>query len=523
MSNNKLTGTLPDTSSKDDDQRKAQLQINSLDYLVQVDRLPTIRSNCHGVYHYGFDNNYPRKIIQSSERSSSLVTAKNKQAQFVQGLGFPGATANDVKNGTAVVINRDGETLYDLLQFCSHEKANINIAIHVNYNALGEAVELNLVQYDFVRRKIRKKDEKYIKHIITNIWHLENDYTQYGYAAKMMEFNRWMEGKETELSFCALEVFDYNPDPIVVREQIELAGGIENYPGQLFYRKRTKDIYQKAIYDSVADDFQFDAEAKLMSLSNIQNGYSAGGVFKYFSTDTGNKEIQDIKKKLGNTRGASNTGRILTVPIPPNSDMRMPDNMFEPTIMQNIDSLNEKQKKDARENIDGLYNIPKALKASQNEGFLSKENMQEAFDYYNSVTEPLRQELEIELTQLIANSVFANQVKLPIEIIPLQYISRTLNNQDESDQIRIESQARLKGTVGGVQGVLAIQQSVSQGTTQYESGVEILKDIYGYSDERARKILGEPIQQFDENDETIDDNTIDETNIVEENETANND
>ena len=509
MSDN-LKGSLQDTSATDNDERKPQIQVNSLDYLVSVDRLAIFRSNAQGIYLYGADNNYPRKIMQSADRSSSLVTVRNKQAQFVQGLGFPGATAMDVKNDTAVVINEKGQTAYDLLKFCADQKANINIAIHVNYNVLGEAVEFNLIQYDFVRRKMPRQNEKFTRYVITNIWHLENDYSQWGQAAKIMQFNEWIKKKETELSFIALEVFDYNPDPLIVREQIEISGGIENYPGQLFYMKRTEDVYQKAIYDSVADDFQFLAESKLASLSNIQNGYSASGIFKHFDNLTGTKEIEAFVGKVKSVTGAKNTGRVVAVPVPQSADMKIPARLFEPTEMQNIDKLYPEQKKDAKENLKSLYTIPNSLIGKDTEGNFATQKMQEAFDFYNSVTEPLRQELEIELTTLFKNSIFANQVKLPIEIVPLQYISRTIIEDDENEQIRAESQARLKGTVGGVQGVLAIQEKVSQGVTQYDAGIEVLKDIYGYTDELARKILGEPIQKFSEEDETVDEET--ETN-----------
>ncbi len=499
---NDLKGTLPD-SSADNDERKPQIQVNSLDFLVSVDRLAIFRSNAQGIYLYGADNNYPRKIMQSADRSSSLVTVRNKQAQFVQGLGFPGATAMDVKNDTAVVINSKGQTAYDLLKFCAEQKANINIAIHVNYNVLGEAVEFNLIQYDFVRRKMPRTKEKFTRYIITNIWHLENDYTGFGYAAKLMEFNKWVHKKETKLSFIALEVFDYNPNPLIVREQIEISGGIENYPGQLFYMKRTEDVYQKALYDSVADDFQFLAESKLASLSNIQNGYAAGGIFKHFGNLAGTKELKELKGKIHNVTGAENYGRTIAIEVPQSADMKIPARMFEPTQMQNIDKLYPEQKKDSKENLKSLYTIPNSLIGKDTEGNFATQKMQEAFDFYNSVTEPLRQELEIELTTLFKNSIFANQITLPIEIIPIQYISRTIVDDDENEAIRAESQARLKGTVGGVQGVLQIQTSVSQGTTQHEAGIEILKDIYGYGDEQARKILGDPIDLTPEDSETV--------------------
>lgn len=427
-----LTGKFQD-ENQENDARKPQIQINSLDYLVSVDRLSIYRSKANGIYLYGADNNYPRKIMQSADRSSALVTARNKQAQFVQGLGFPGATSTDVKNDTAIVINQKGQTAYDLLKFCAEQKANINIAIHVNYNALGEAIEFNLVQYDFVRRKIKTKEDVFNKYIITNIWHLENDYSGYGYAAKIMEFNKWIEKKEEKLSFVALECFEYNSDPTIVRQQIELSGGIDNYSGQLFYAKRTEDIYQKAVYDSVADDFQFLAESKLASLSNIQNGYNAGGIFKHFGNLSGTKELDALRGKLQSVKGAINFGRTIAIEIPTSADMNIPTNMFEPTQLQNIDELYEKQNLNAKENIKQLYSQPNALIGKDTEGNFATQKMQETFDFYNSITEPLRQELEIELTMLFKNSVFASQIQLPIEIEPLQFISRTKTQETQNN------------------------------------------------------------------------------------------
>ena len=249
-------------------------------------------------------------------------------------------------------------------------------------------------------------------------------------VCKLTEFNKCVHKKETELSFIALEVFDYNPDPLIVREQIELSGGIENYSGQLFYMKRTEDVYQKALYDSVADKFQFLAESDLSSLSNIQNAYNASGIFKHFGNLTGTKELEALKNKLNNVTGSHNFGRIVAIEMLQNADNKLPDKMFEATEMMNIDKLYVEQIKNSELGLQQLYTIPNALIGKDTEGNFATQKMQETFDFYNSVTEPLRQELEIELTTLFKNSVFANQMTLPIEIAPLQYISRTIVDEE---------------------------------------------------------------------------------------------
>jgi hypothetical protein len=65
-------------------------------------------------------------------------------------------------------------------------------------------------------------------------------------------------------------------------------------------------------------------------------------------------------------------------------------------------------------------------------------------------------------------------------------------NLDTPIDVEAEAKAKLKGTVGGVQGVLAIQTSVSQGITDYDAAITLLYEIYGFDDKTARAILGKP-------------------------------
>jgi hypothetical protein len=60
------------------------------------------------------------------------------------------------------------------------------------------------------------------------------------------------------------------------------------------------------------------------------------------------------------------------------------------------------------------------------------------------------------------------------------------------NDIEAEAKAKLKGTVGGVQGVLSIQDSVSKGITDYSAAVTLLFEIYGFNEATAKAILGTP-------------------------------
>lgn len=66
----------------------------------------------------------------------------------------------------------------------------------------------------------------------------------------------------------------------------------------------------------------------------------------------------------------------------------------------------------------------------------------------------------------------------------------TLEDDPAADNANAQAQAALRGTVGGVQGILAIQQSVVNETTSRESAVTILMTIYGFDEQTANDILG---------------------------------
>ena len=63
---------------------------------------------------------------------------------------------------------------------------------------------------------------------------------------------------------------------------------------------------------------------------------------------------------------------------------------------------------------------------------------------------------------------------------------------DSVDQKRLDAQATLKGTVGGVQGILEIQKSVAQGITDREAAIALLIEIYGFTEEQAINVVGTP-------------------------------
>ncbi len=61
--------------------------------------------------------------------------------------------------------------------------------------------------------------------------------------------------------------------------------------------------------------------------------------------------------------------------------------------------------------------------------------------------------------------------------------------------VALEAQAKLKGTVGGVQGLISVNQSVAEGVMSEESAELLLIEVYGFAPEVARKLIEKPPAQ----------------------------
>jgi len=79
--------------------------------------------------------------------------------------------------------------------------------------------------------------------------------------------------------------------------------------------------------------------------------------------------------------------------------------------------------------------------------------------------------------------------------------SKPTEIEDTVSQEQLDAQANLRGTVGGVQGLIEIQKSISENTTTRESALTMLEEIYGFSKEKSERILGKVINNKNNNNE----------------------
>lgn len=118
---------------------------------------------------------------------------------------------------------------------------------------------------------------------------------------------------------------------------------------------------------------------------------------------------------------------------------------------------------------------------------LEQENTTDAVNFYRMELGVQKAKLKTKVEQYMA------------EISSEQAIDRSLEfginseideNSEGGGDLESEAQAKLKGTVGGVKGILDLKDSLSKGITDRSSAITLLMEIYGFDNPTASRILG---------------------------------
>jgi hypothetical protein len=363
-----------------------KIAVNSIQRTLHVERLYVNIVYPQGrIIPYDKDNLYPNKVKSIAARSGTTSSAIGTLSAFISGEGFVGM---DTK------VNREGQTLWDILRFISDSKAMFKgYALHFNYNLLGQIIEINPINFEFVR------------------W--SNNLQNFVVNPDWQRRNRRKE---------EIEYNPFNPSN-VINEINACPGGIADYKGQLYYWiPNISDWYTTCNWDSVLDDAQFEAESKLYSLSSIQNDYSLAGIVSYPKNITDKGEIDDLKSELKDDSGSANAGGIRVIGAMPSENLSN-WKWFTPISRNNIDGLHTNQIERAKFNIYAAFRQPPILNGVASDGMFNQESFADAFNYYNSQTETERKEVEKQLARILGFSAFP--VK-EVKIIPKTFNVRAI-------------------------------------------------------------------------------------------------
>lgn len=363
-----------------------KVAVNSIQRTLHVERLHVNVARINDVFlPYDIDNLYPQKIEAIAARSGTTSSAIGTLSSFISGDGFVQMSQ---------VINREKQTLWDILRFISDQKAMFKgFALHFNYNLRGQITEINPVNFEFVRW------ERSLKKFVVN-----------------PDWKRRQLRRKDEVIYNL-----FKPDNVI--NEINECRDIYKYTGQLYYWiPNLSNYYTPCTWDSVIDDAQFEAEAKLYSLSGIQNDYALGGFITLPQNLTSQEQIDDFRKELAKDKGSNNAGGTRVFSVMPSENLTN-WKYFTPISRNNIDGLHTNQSERAVFNIYAAFRQPPILNGVSKDGMFNQLSFADAFHYYNNQTETERKEVERELNKILSYSIWAGLGN--IQITPKSFALRT--------------------------------------------------------------------------------------------------
>ena len=426
------------------------------------------------IYSRDTDNLYPLRIEKVINNSPTGRRCANLMAKYITGKGninnFPvgkGIFINDILRKAGRSIAYQYGVYFRLKYVLDAEKSQ---ADGTPAFKVGSVEVLDYV----VMAKSKEDDADYPG----KLYAIEDD--NEGGLSKSDEDMKWF--------------YPYNRDNKVIKAQMindckekEIDNPtfeqlLHNYRGQVYYMNLTPEyVYALPLADSVYNDL--DTEFRISNYNNTQTrkGFLGKTVIVKYEEDEESEE--EFDKEVAEFLGSENSSSVFTVAVPQNVDKDL-DKAF---VVQQLkpqfdDKLFESTIKNLRQNIMGAFNnIPEALVFSGDGAMFgtSSDTYTEMKKFYWEQNEDERSALEQTLRLF---GYYVNILPLVDEAI-----------EDDGDTaIKKKSQAELRGSVGGVTAILAIQKSVSEGSTDITAAVAIIEEIYGISKELAEIMVGTP-------------------------------
>lgn len=313
-----------------------------------------------GVQIYGERNDYPQRIQELVAASPTGTACVELFARFVAGRGF------DAKEFRTAVINRRGDTADDLLSLVARDYAeNGGFALHVNYNALGEVVEVQHIPIEWVRFKSLDKGGTFNSLLVHDDW-----------GKRFTRLRSFALADAEEFSFF---------DPSQIDVQVENAGGWLNYNGQVYYySNRGRKVYPMPSYAGVLTDMSSEEGLSNVTLRNVRNNFlPAGMLIDYDLTNNSDEQENAMRQSLAQFQGDTRTGLMMHVSVQ-NGEQR-PE--WVPFKANNYDKEFTNAEDKIPEIIGRAFMQPPILRGVDVGSNFGADAMKNAYDFYNSITE----------------------------------------------------------------------------------------------------------------------------------------
>lgn len=299
----------------------------------------------------GEKNDYPTMIELLVGGSATAKACAGVIADFIYGKGFSleaeaRATARQQRTRfrkDTLYINDKRETPNDLLKKVARSLSyHKGVFVQVNYNQLFQKTSVQVLPYRYCRLGARDSNN---------------------YRGKVLYYENWdnlQDKKEVDKNVKAIDLYD--PSPKVIQEQVDAAGGWDNYKGQVYFLNLDRnDSYPLAWADVVL----LDCESEMLSTKYTRNGFKKGffGTYAFVtSTMNSDEDRKDFRDNLRNSIGVEAEQSVFHFELEMKGD-KLEDQVLVKPIESNVKAdLFEYADKKTANNIRKTYgNIPPVL------------------------------------------------------------------------------------------------------------------------------------------------------------------
>lgn len=424
---------------------------------------------------YGTDNLYPQKIVQYYNDSPVNQSIVEYKKNLTAGEGF----IYD-ENQKVTDFNKRIKSNVLLSRTSLDYSLYGGFAFQITANSLGKIGMINYIDFSTLRKS---KDGKKI--------YVSKDWKQY----KKKEY--------TPVCFNVFNIQNLANDMVQIYYFGDLKPAMHYYP--------TPD------YNAGLGYVELEKEIQTYHLNCVKNGYFPS-LHITFPEKPSPEERQQIKQKLEDAyKGSQGAGNVV---VSFTEDMANKIQIDSITSNNNADLLNALSELVTSKIITShKLTSPELIGISSGGSSLGGDanKISVAYDYfYSTVIKPKQITIIDVFNELYSYNDFNVQNLTIANTKPLTYIPESLlqlywteseireiygyEEKELADKlidapaVDIEAQAKanLRGSVGGVQSILAIQQAVSQGLSDYNSAVALLEEIFGFTNEIAKQVLGTP-------------------------------
>lgn len=434
-------------------------------------RITSLDNKSLGIVNYDIDNLYPQRVNDIVNNSGTAVTCLRMYSKYVMGGGAKDETFYKAK------VNSKGLTVDKLIRKIVWSKGKFNgVAIHVNYNGLLQIVEASFVPFEYCR--LIPEDDS------------EN-------AGKIGIYDDWAKTKRKSIDKKKIDFINaYNPKTIL--DEVEQAGGWENYKGQVLYWTAEGMEYPLAPYDSVLEDMMTEGQLKLFKNNTASKNFLASHLLIVGKSES-DEDAEEFDDNLRRFQGGDGAGTLLVLERE-NSDEQIE---LKKVDIQNYDKLYEYTENSSRDSIIKNFLIPPVLLLRTAGSLGTSKEISDASDHYNTITYDDRLVIEEILKEIFSKfyynicpsddySILPLKYRKAIEPEYFQYYTKNEIRESNGDIAADDSKSdvTLLAVTLGVGGTQALTSVLSDPLLTNEQKKGSMMVLFGLTEQQSNQMLG---------------------------------